>query len=286
MIKLTVYLIKIALILPLIAVLSKALSTVALLRETLRAIPFIISDTTIMVLVALILVAPTIFWRTKKVVMIFSLLYIVPALLSTGTISELLPLFGYSFHFWNLNVTYVAYFLLVSVLGEILDDVLEKARILEDWNISGIEETLHYLLGAEGLLVILAGIFALLYSRHAISLGTELPAYALPLGILLLGLVLLLGILPEKPKKTIGVVKTVIKIGPSYTIEPTGDEVVVRDEGLPQEREVVASFELTETYESIILKTRDARRKLKKAGEFVVDGVRYVVYSDKEKITL
>jgi hypothetical protein len=109
--------------------------------------------------------------------------------------------------------------------------------------------------------------------------------------IFVLGLVALVGFLPERAGKTVAFVKVRARIGPAYEVSVvgTGEEtsLEVRDYGTPQVREFLYSFKIMgKPPESILVRFGDKSVKVRRIGETTVNGTKYVMYSDRAPLKI
>lgn len=285
MIKVTAYSLKALLVVPLIFGLVDALLAVPGASSLVGSyVPFVSPRLLFLAVFGALLVSASVMGRTARIIKFLSWVYVLPPILVLGVFNRVMNAFGVEFHPWDLNLSYLVYFVIALPLAHLLDDTVERAKRFEEWGVEGYDPALHGVLGSLVLVLLSAGLLTLVYYREA-NLSLSLPPYSLMLVVFVLGLSALIGFLPEGARRTVAFVKVKATLGPAYDVSVIrggdGLTIEVRDYGTRQERELTYSFEIEgKPPQSILLDLGETSRRIRKSGETVVDGVRYVVYSN------
>ncbi|ASJ02200.1 hypothetical protein A3L09_02420 [Thermococcus profundus] len=286
MIKATAYSLKALLVVPLVLGLVDAVLAVPGAGELISSyFPFISPRILLLSLFGALFVSASVLGSTARIIKFLSWIYVIPPILVLGVFNRVMEYFGVNLSPWGLNLTYLAYLVVSLPLAHTLDDTVKRANRLEEWGVEGYDGALHGVLGSVVLLLLSAGVLSLLYYKE-VALSVSLPPYSLTVVVFVLGLAALVGFLPGHARKTVAFVKAKVELGPAYEVsvsEIWGNTVLtIKDYGNRQLREFTYSFDLNgKPPDSVLLMRDGVERKVRKVRDVVVDGVRYVVYSNE-----
>ncbi len=231
-------------------------------------------------------------YRVSRVVSVLMLVYMIPLFFGTaGFLTSLFPklsgLVG-----TGVSWGYIHGYIIMLLFGMYVDRLWERADVLSGWGVSHDDiasSTYHHLLlislgfGLAAMLGLV--VYAFLLDNWDMLLH-KVPGsyYLIPLLVVVLGFFIALGTYSPGGGEKIAVVKTHLILGPRFDYEVLDGEVphlVLRDSGVPQEREIILSYPQSGDPQKIVLVHGDTKKILRKAYEGKENGKNFVIYSDE-----